>query len=469
MSIRHATLLTIALIGLLSGCAAHTPTPPSDPGAITAAGTLATPLLLVGEERTVYAVVRIGTRSLAERPPGPVNVALCIDTSGSMEGAPIERARRAAIDLVASLKDGDRLAVVSFNTQYDVVLPSNVLDEEVRAEAIAAIGSLPAIGTTELAGGLETAVGEVARHFDEGGINRVILLGDGVPNQADRIETVAANAGARGISVTALGLGLDYDEVLMGKIAEASGGRFRYVDDADKLAAFFEEELLRLHTAYARNATIRITAGPGVRLEAVVGAPSPPAGGSIQFPLGDIARGETREVVVRMTATARKADAPVELLDVVVGFDDAVGAGGHLERRIYFGAYGSDDAEKVAEAYDPEVELAAALAEAGATTITALELAKQQQYARAREMLESAAEAARAQTRRTPSAELERHASDMIAVANDMPEADPAPADHDFAGEDIAATPVTSPIEPLPEPAARRRKEVHDRAYQMSH
>src|SRR5690606_22829637 len=138
-----------------------------------------------------------GTRKLGQRPPGPVNVALCIDTSGSMEGKAIEEARRAAIELVGALKNGDRLAVIAFHTKTEVVVPSTALDEEVRAEAIAAIGALEAIGTTDLAGGLEAALSEIEQSYDEAGVNRLVLLGDGVPNQPTYIENIAARAGER--------------------------------------------------------------------------------------------------------------------------------------------------------------------------------------------------------------------------------------------------------------------------------
>ncbi|MCC6526287.1 MAG: VWA domain-containing protein [Polyangiaceae bacterium] len=467
------TVVAALALALVPGCMPKTPEPPQDPGAILAGGALATPLLLAGSERTVYARIRIETQALPERPRGPVNVALAIDTSGSMMGAPIEESRRAALAMIAALADGDRLAVVAFHTETVVVLPSTELDREVRAEVNRKVAALEAIGTTDLGGGLAAAVREVRGHFDPHGVNRVVLLGDGIPNDPRSIEPTARDAGEAGIAITSLGLGLDYDEILMGKIAELSGGRYRYVESADKVASFYQEELLRMHTVYARGASLVLTAGPGVRLEAVAGAPNPPSGGKAYVPIGDIARGDSRDVVVRMKVTPRKADVPIELLDAVLSFQDGVGTGARLERRVFFGAMTSSDAAKVAAARNAEVELAAALAEAGTTTLTALGLAKQGKYVRARALLKEGAEAALSQAKQTPSPALEKHAADMERVAADMPETDPAPVPSSVNGYDFADDELVSPMPAaemqLSVPSARMRKEVHQKAYEMSH
>lgn len=461
-----ATLLFSFFTG---GCAASVPTP-VDPGAVVADGTLATPILLVGDERTVYAKISVRAKDVGDRPAGPVNIALCIDTSGSMVGEGIAGARRAALAMVAALRDGDRLAVVAFHTKTEIVLPSTEIDDDVKQEVSEKIAELSAMGTTDMAGGLRSAVEQVQANYDAEGVNRVVLLGDGVPNEADSIEGTARSAQSRGIAISALGLGLDYDEVLMGKIAELSGGRYRYIEKAEQIAGFFDAELTRLSHIHARNVGVSFTAGPGVRIVSVVGSPNPPSAGGAYVPLGDLARGETRDVFVRMTVTPRKAKAPIELLDAAITFEDGLGEAGQLERRVYFGAFASDDEGEVAKARDPAIELAAALAEAGATTIAALELSKQQQFVRSRKMLEEGAEAARAQAKRTPSKTLEKHAAEMLAVAADMPKVDPAPkpaAAVDFQDEALE-TPMVSPVELAP-PAARRQKELHQEAYQFSH
>lgn len=469
-------LFTLVLL-LLPGCGI--PTTPSgarDPGAVTVDGQLGTPILLATGQSTVYARIRIGTAPRPAKARGPVNVALAVDTSGSMEGAAIQDAREAGIRMIDALKDGDRLAVVVFHSRTEVLLPSTELDQDVRQEIKAKLAAIEARGTTDMAGGLDAALDQVRAHANPKGINRVILLGDGIPNKASNIEYTARRAAEGGISITAMGLGLDYDETLMGKIAELSGGRYRYIESSDKVAAFFSEELDRLDFVYGRQVSARITPGPGVHIDSVVGGATPSPGGTAYLSLGDITRGDTRDVVVRMTVTPRKAGVPIELLDVTVAFDDALENAGRIERYVYLGAQTTEDEATVVKAKNPEIELAAAIAEASATTLTALDLGKRGQYVRAREMLTKGADAARAQAKRTPSAALEKHASDMVAVAKDMPEADtPAPraapeAGYQFDDDSLNAESVApAQLQSAPPSVVRKRKQVHQDAYESLH
>jgi Ca-activated chloride channel family protein len=305
------------------------------------------------------------------------------------------------------------------------------------------------------------------------GLNRVVLLGDGIPNHLNGIDYATQAAAADGIAITTLGLGLDYDEMLMGKIAQRTGGRFKYIDEPEKVAGFFRDELQRIDAVYARHATAHLTAGPGVQIERVVGGHG--SGSQAHVTLGDIARGDTRDVIVRLTVKPRKAGVPIELLDVQIRFEDAVADAGRIERRVYLGAHTVEEEVLVEKARKPEIELAAALAEAAASTMLALETSKQGFNVRARQMLEKASEAALAQTKRTPSKELEKHAADMLAVAKDLPSADapppPLPAkkpEEMQLGDDSLSAPLETPMPtlevPLPPESSRRIKQMHQQS-----
>lgn len=465
----RASMILLALavsVLLIAGCGTpETPPQARDPGAVIATGALGSPLLLAGGEHTVYARIRVSTLPRLQKARGPVNVALAMDTSGSMEGAPIEEARRAAGRMISALQDGDRLAVIAFHSKTEVLLPSTELSPEVRVDINRRVSEMAALGTTDMASGLDAAVREVRSHAHPEGVNRVVLLGDGIPNNASTIPATAEDAAERGIAITTLGLGLDYDETLMGKIAMLSGGRFQYIENAEKVTAFFQEELQRIDMVYARRASATLTPGPGVKIESVVGSERSSVGGTAYIPLGDIALGDSRDIIVRMTVRPRKAGVPIELLDAVITFDDAIEDAGRLERHIYIGARTTDDEAAAVKARLPDVDLSAALAEASATTIQALKLAKVGSYVRAREILTKGVSAALEQAKRTPSPELERQAVHMTAVAGDMPTEDRAapqrsegsPSGYEFTDDALQAAPAEIPAPDV----ARRRKEAH--------
>src|SRR5262249_3803869 len=135
--------------------------------------------------------LRIGTRELRGGQSAPVNLALVIDTSGSMEGAAIADARKAAIALVDKLGPGDRLAVVTFDSRTEVLVPSTVLDAQKVPAIKRQLEKMEARGTTDLATGLRVGYTQVNTWFNPKGVNRIVLISDGVPNDATPVLPLA--------------------------------------------------------------------------------------------------------------------------------------------------------------------------------------------------------------------------------------------------------------------------------------
>jgi Ca-activated chloride channel family protein len=294
MSARLFLLAALVFVAL-SGCSPSSVGQAKDPGALTFEGALSNRYVASGEASPALARLRIGTVAPPEADKPSVNLALVVDTSGSMEGQPIEDARAASMAMIDALAEGDRLAVVVFHSKAEVLLPSTPVDADNRAEIKAQLKAMKAQGTTDMGSGLQAGLDEVYAHLEPRGINRVVLLGDGVPNEEGRIRSMASEAGSRGVTITALGLGLDYNESLMGAVAQASGGRFHYIERSEEVASFFKEEVLRLQGVLARNATLELTPGPGVRIEGVVGHPVYQNGAKVQVTLGDFSRGDKRD------------------------------------------------------------------------------------------------------------------------------------------------------------------------------
>ncbi len=327
-------------------------------------------------------VARIGLaarrRSATARPP--VNLALLVDTSGSMEGKAIADARAASLALIGSLAPEDRISVVVFDSKAEVLQPSTRLDDTDAKDLRKKIEGMKATGTTDMASGLRMAITEVTRHLDREGVNRVVLVGDGVPNDDREILPLVAQASAQGISVTALGLGNDYDETLMGRIAQQSGGRFFYVDDSAKVASFFSEEVTRLHKVVARHAVLEVHPGPGVAVTGVVGRPFSGLDRGVSVPLGDLSLGEQAEVVIELASSVAKDGANVEVLDAVLRYEDGVGGAQH-EERVFVGAKSTGDVASITQGHVKSVEDAFARAKDAAATLEKIEIQRNKQNA----------------------------------------------------------------------------------------
>ncbi|MFL0770766.1 MAG: VWA domain-containing protein, partial [Prochlorococcus sp.] len=140
-----------------------------------------------------------------QRPP--LNLALVIDRSGSMSGAKLSNARKAACFLAGELTARDRLAIVSFDDEIRVVVPSQPVRDP--QPFIAAINTITSGGCTALFDGWLAGAMQVAEHLNPAALNRVLLLSDGQANDGltdqDEIAEKVAGLGQRGVSTSAFG------------------------------------------------------------------------------------------------------------------------------------------------------------------------------------------------------------------------------------------------------------------------
>src|SRR5262249_50711479 len=152
----------------------------------------------------------------------------------------------------------------------------------------------------------------------------------------------------------------------------------------------FHDEVLRLQRVVARGAVLSFVPGPGVQIESIVGQNVSQNGSQISVSLGDLAEGETRDLIVRANAPARPNGAVVELFDAKLSFADALVSAGQLERRAYVSAHTSNVEADITASRNQEVEQEAARMQAAAVTVQAIAMARQGDLEAARAQLDQA-------------------------------------------------------------------------------
>jgi len=215
-------------------------------------------------------VIKIDLSAVTEKKKGqrtPLNLAVVLDRSGSMTGAKIEKAKQAAMQLVDRLHADDIFSFVIFSDDARVIVPAQrVEDKDALKDKIE---SIRAEGSTALYAGVKTGSSQIEEYLSSKRINRVILLSDGLanvgPSTPRDLRRLGSQLAERGISVTTIGVGDDYNEDLMAGLAEASDANYYYVKDTETLPEIFAKELGDLLRVAARDVRIEIICPDGVK------------------------------------------------------------------------------------------------------------------------------------------------------------------------------------------------------------
>jgi uncharacterized protein YegL len=221
------------------------------------------------EPQTLYVLAEVTMADQpAHFPEAPVHLILVIDRSTSMRGARISEVRAAIRHLTQQLRSTDRIAVIGFNDRAETVL---ALQAPGDGQALArGLERLEPSGGTEMAAGLALVAAEFRRSVAGNAVRRVFLLSDG-RTYGDEAQCVALarRLQGRGIGITAIGLGDEWNEELLQTIGAGPNSKTVYLPTPDELTPLLDAELARARTALAPELTLHLSSGAGVELRSV--------------------------------------------------------------------------------------------------------------------------------------------------------------------------------------------------------
>ena len=171
-----------------------------------------------------------------------VRLALVLDRSGSMSGAKLDATRKATAKLIRSLKPEDRVAMVVYDNNVNVLTDLAAPNKQV-ANLVEEI--FPG-GSTNLYGGWVQGAELV------GSKGNVVLLSDGLANMgmfvdAENLQSQAYYAHTKnGVTTTTIGVGEDYDEALMAGMAKGGGGNHYFAQNVETIMEAFGQERFAL-------------------------------------------------------------------------------------------------------------------------------------------------------------------------------------------------------------------------------
>ncbi len=275
--------------------------------------------ILTGELDHDVAITITAPHPAADQRP-PLSLVIVIDRSGSMGGKPLADAKRAATRLVGLLAPGDAFSIVTYSSTDETVAPIALASDAAKARARAAIEMIVDEGGTCISCGLDRGSRELAASPITGGLRRMVVLSDGQANEGiwnrDELAEHATATAQNGISISSVGVGLDFDEVTMVRLANVARGNYYFVEDTSALDAMFSHELGGLESTLATDAKLVLTSTRNARITEAYGYPLGHVGDQKIIPIADLRAGETRKIVVRMHVTPEGGVVPLAKIEL---------------------------------------------------------------------------------------------------------------------------------------------------------
>ena len=326
---------------------------PSHDGSVKVTADLEQTKLLAGQTGETFArIILTGKDAPRKTERVPVSLTLIIDVSGSMAGDKIENAKAAASAALDQLLPGDVACVVAFSSSAELVVPRVEVGRDSIEQARAKIAALHSGGGTNMRHALDTGRTAAESLFGQTRTNRVLLLSDGRPDSARGLVEQVAEMSRRNILTTTIGIGRDYNEDLMAKLADAGLANYYFVEYASQMAQIFATELKDIGAVVAKEAVVTIALKDGVEVLDVYGYRFSRGERVVAIPVGDIYAQKSADILAKLRVPARAGKS--ELVEVKVSYHDALQNTARRVSRPLLAEFVTDEATALAS-YVPAV------------------------------------------------------------------------------------------------------------------
>jgi len=185
----------------------------------------------------------------------PLNLCFVLDRSGSMQGAKLESLKAATRKVIELLRPQDVAAIVIFDDTVQTLVPATPVGD--RSALLAAVDSITEAGGTAMSLGMKAGQVELQKYLGPDRISRMLLLTDGQTwGDEPLCRDLARELGQAGARITALGLGVEWNEQLLDDIAAASDGYSDYIADPAQITTFFQQAVQTAQATVATDARL---------------------------------------------------------------------------------------------------------------------------------------------------------------------------------------------------------------------
>jgi Ca-activated chloride channel homolog len=223
-------------------------------------------LTRMGDPQLIYVLLEVlSTAKPGEDLTVPLNLCLVIDRSTSMNGSRLDMVKSNAINLIRQMKQDSFISVVSFSDRAELLAPATRRVEISKIET--KIQLMKASGGTEIRYGLEAGLAELKRNLNPRYVNHLLLLTDGhTYGDENACLELSQLAASQGIGISGLGIGDEWNDVFLDKLASSGGGNSLFISTPNDLENFMSEKLRNLVSVYAEGVTFEFESDDEIEL-----------------------------------------------------------------------------------------------------------------------------------------------------------------------------------------------------------
>lgn len=259
--------------------AAPVPSTPPDAHGVVLTGTLSQEKLVQGSNGAIalHLTAHAPAMGAAVAPQKASDLVVVLDRSGSMAAEnKLPYAKEAVRSLVNNLRAEDRFALVTFDSTAVVHTELTPVTDAARAQILSRVQAIRPGASTNISDGLLKARA-LLQNGDGERTRKVLLLSDGEANMGivdpKELAKIAASFAEHRAVLSAIGMGLGFNETLMASLADYGMGNYSYLEHLAKLGEILHKDLQDTRQVFAGASGLEITLGEGVTVTDVGGYP----------------------------------------------------------------------------------------------------------------------------------------------------------------------------------------------------
>ena len=271
------------------------------------------------EDQLIYLLVDlICGKTVDDLILSPVHVCLIIDRSTSMRGRRLDMVVSNVRHLLQKLNSKDIVSIVAFSDRAEIVVQPTEANSIHSIES--ALTLLEASGGTEILQGLKAGLDLIRSNGSSETLKQLILITDG-HTYGDEATCLALAEEARleGVPINALGIGEEWNDSFLDRLAASSGGNAVYVRGPEDLYNFIEDKFQSINVIYARQVDLHYQLGEGVELTYAfrIQPDTTPLEIRSPLPLGNLDYGKKTSLILEFKVSPMAGRGPA--LNIITG------------------------------------------------------------------------------------------------------------------------------------------------------